>query len=217
MLQTKKAFLCSQKASRWTFWLQLYTLSVVVVTAVVSNLFYDEVQNSGEHCCYVFLKNAPYLKPLSEILHEIFIPKCIQRISFAFFFFYQIIYLPHFSRVNIKTSGLKERKIYHSSPQQSCTAAVNRKTLMSSNGWVEKSRAVSTKESLIFFTQCGLRMPPVDLVRVVLIAPCSMRQKANWKALKVLLSIGRSNAAYQEHNLPSHWAWNNEKRRGKIH
>lgn len=99
-------------------------------------------------------------------------------------FFYQIIYLPHSYRVKAtwKTTGLKERRIYHSSPQQSCATAVNRKTLRSSNGRVEKSRAVSTKESLIFFTQCGLRMPPVDLVRVVLIAPCGMRQKANWKA-----------------------------------
>lgn len=64
------------------------------------------MQNSGEHCCYVFLKNAPYLKPLSEILHEIFIPKCTQE----FLFFNQIIYLPHFSRVNMKNYWLKGKK-----------------------------------------------------------------------------------------------------------
>ncbi len=43
----------------------------------------------------------------------------------------------------------------------------------SSNGWVDKRRAVSTKESLFFLTHSGLRMLPVDSVRAVLIAPCS--------------------------------------------
>lgn len=176
---------------RWTLWLIHYMTGFV---AVILQALYSKMRCIIWKVAHLHVLGV-YLKVLSWAMSEIFATRQWSVLILMNFkwnllsniYFWSTHYLPNISQGKgyMKTYWLKGKRDlsfktpaelrYSSEPKDSDDK--------SSNGWVDKRRAVSTKEPLFFYTQCGLRMPPVDSVRAVLIAPCSTRQQANWEAV----------------------------------